>query len=276
MEKLQLDSKTKQQINQCIDLIKNVLGEDLLGIYVYGSLVVGGLQKFSDIDLFVVSNRSTTVEEKSKLASDMLSISGIYMKSEKRPIEMIIVVKSKVNPWHYPPTFDFKYGDWLRKDFEAGKIEPWESKEMADLAILITQVLLASETLYGSTPNELLDTVPYSDFILAMTKEIDTLMADLAQDTRNVLLTFARIWSTVVTDTIRSKPEAAVWVIDRLPRNYQPVMQRALAICVGEKEEDWEDLSQSIQPCAEFIVNEIKKEVNLIRSSNNTSRSIRF
>ncbi len=77
------------------------------------------------------------------LITNLLKISGIYQRSSKPPIEMTIVVKSEVNPWHYPPKFDFQYGDWLRTEFESGNREPWLTKDMPDLALIITQVLLA-------------------------------------------------------------------------------------------------------------------------------------
>ena len=152
----QRDRETEEQICRCADLLKKVLGRDLLGLYLYGSAVVGGLQKYSDIDLFAISGRSTTHEEKARLVAEMLEISGVYMSSTKRPIEMTLVVKSDVNPWQYPPTFDFQYGDWLRGEFESGNIEPWETKEMPDLAVLITQVLLAHRTRYGLEPDRAL------------------------------------------------------------------------------------------------------------------------
>src|SRR3990167_4059701 len=122
---LKLNDETKNQINQCLNLVKEIFGQNLLGVYLYGSSILGGLQKYSDIDLFVVSDRSTTHEEKAKLAVSLLQVSGIYMKSSKLPIEMTIVEKSAINPWHYPPRFDFQYGDWLRNEFESGIFEPW-------------------------------------------------------------------------------------------------------------------------------------------------------
>lgn len=271
-----LDKEAEQQIDQCLSLLKNVLGKDLLGAYLYGSSIVGGLQKFSDIDLFVVSDRPTTSEEKAKLATEMLSISGVYLKSTKRPIEMIIVVKSEVNPWHYLPAFDFQYGDWMRKDFENGNFEPWPTKVMPDIAVLITQVLLASNTLLGPNPNQLLDPVPYRDFITASVKELDNLIKGLGPDTRNVLLTFARIWCVIETDTISSKPDAATWVIDRLPSEYKPVMQRARAICIGEEQEHWDDIKALIQPCADFMVSRIKEQTVLLESLDSINKSIRL
>jgi len=143
-----------QQIDECVALLKIVLGEDLLGVYLYGSIVMGGLQKYSDIDLFVVSNRQTTLDEKIELINALLKISGIYAVSKDlKPIELTIVVKSDVNPWKYPPKFDFLYGDWMRKDFKAGIVEPWKSKELPNLALVITQLLLSHKILFGIAPD---------------------------------------------------------------------------------------------------------------------------
>ena len=272
---LKLNNETERQIGQCLNLVKEIFSQDLLGVYLYGSATLGGLQKYSDIDLLVVSNRSTTHEEKTKLFTALLQISGVYMKSTKSPIEMTIVNKVEINPWHYPPNCDFQYGDWLREQFESGIIEPWSTKEeMPDLAILITQVLLASKTLFGDVPNQLLCEVPYKDFMIATTDALQNLMSELDSDTRNVLLTFARIWSTVETDAIRSKPAAADWAINRFPEQYRPVLQRAKAICVGEEQEHWDDIQELIKPCADFIIQQINNKVIEIKLSNGISKSI--
>jgi len=273
---LKLDSTTKNQIYKCLDLVKEIFGQDLLGVYLYGSSILGGLQKYSDIDLFVVSNRATTHEEKAKLAAALLKISGIYLERKKLPIEMTIVEKSEINPWHYPPRFDFQYGDWLRKQFEQGNIEPWPVKEMPDLALLITQILLTCNTLVGANPNQLLCKVPYKDFMTAIIDGLPNLMSELDSDVRNVLLTLARIWSTVATDAIRSKLAAADWVINRLPEKYLSVMERAKAICKGEETEHWDDIQELIKPCADFILSEANNIISEIMLSEDLNRSIRI
>lgn len=270
------DSETEKQISECLNLLKDVFRNDLLGVYLYGSAIIGGLQKYSDIDLFVVTDRATIYEEKVKLEANLLQISGIYMKSSKLPIELTIVVKSEINPWHYPPHFDFQYGDWLRKEFENGNVEPWSTTEMPDLAILITQVLLASKILVGPNPDQLLSEIPYQDFMLATTKILASLRADLKTDTRNVLLTYARIWSTVETDTIRSKSAAADWVIDRLPENCWAVMKRAKSICIGEDDENWDDIQSLIRPCVDFMLSHINKKIATVELSAHVNKSIKL
>ncbi|HGU7198136.1 TPA: nucleotidyltransferase domain-containing protein, partial [Legionella pneumophila] len=72
------NSDVKQQLKECLEVLTKILGADLLGVYLYGSYLVGGLQKYSDIDLFVVTNRTTTSKEKMELTNHLLQISGIY------------------------------------------------------------------------------------------------------------------------------------------------------------------------------------------------------
>ncbi|MCL9685120.1 aminoglycoside adenylyltransferase domain-containing protein [Legionella maioricensis] len=257
-------AEIQQQIKDSLNLLRAVLGADLLGVYLYGSSLVGGLQRYSDLDLLVITSRATTLDERGRLATALLHISGIYMKSVKLPIEMTLVEKAAINPWHYPPRFDFQYGDWLRTSFEQGDIDLWATHEMPDLALIITQVLLKSHTLLGLEPKQLLPHVPYGDFIKAMVDDLSRLTADLEHDTRNVLLTYARIWSTLRTNAIRSKPDAADWVIQHLPKTHQPVMQRAKLICIGVENEHWDDIQLLIKPCAEFLIDKIQQAISLV------------
>lgn len=275
MNKINLHRNSEQQISECSELVEGVLNDSLLGMYLYGSFVYGGVQTFSDIDLLVVSSRQTSLEEKVTLANSLLKISGIYGVSKERwPIELTVVVKSEINPWRYPPKFDFMYGDWMRTDFEAGIIEPWESKEHPNLALVITQLLLSHKVLIGPSPIQLLPSVPYMDFIHATTAEISSLIRDIDWDTRNVLLTYARVWSTLCTDEIRSKKAAALWALEKLPLEYKPVLERAIVAMDGV--DKWEDIKEKITPTAEFFISKINTQLEEIRNSNDDDRTIKL
>jgi streptomycin 3"-adenylyltransferase len=66
------------------------------------------------------------------------------------------------------------------------------------------------------------------------------------------------------TNEIRSKPAAADWVMERLPRAYQPVMKRAKSICIGVENEYWDDIEVLIKSCADFIADKISAQISLI------------
>jgi streptomycin 3"-adenylyltransferase len=178
-----------------------------------------------------------------------------------RRIELTIVVESEVRPWRYPPSFDFQYGDWLRSELESGNFEPWPARVNPDLALLITMVMRANTPLLGPPPAEIFEPVPDGDVLRAMVDGIDGLRGDIKSDTRNVILTLARMWSTLATGVIRSKDAAADWALERLPEPHRPVLRRARAIYLGEQIERWEDLADQIAPHADTVIAEIMRLV---------------
>lgn len=250
----------RRQLTRVVTLIHDVLGSDAPAAYLFGSAVLGGLQPESDLDILAVTKRRTTYEEKRRLVDRLLSISGRPTpESRWRRVELTIVVGREVKPWHYPPNFDFQYGDWLRNEFEMGNVAPWRTTTNPDLATLIAMVMRAGTPLFGPPPAQVFDRVPPEDLISAMVEGIDPLRENLESDTRNVLLTFARIWSTLETGVIRSKDAAADWALPRLPEELRLVLARARAGYIGPDPERWDDLRDRLAPHVEYVVTEIRR-----------------
>lgn len=233
-----------------VRLLRRTLPDTLLGIHLHGSATLGGLRPHSDIDVLAVVRESVTHAQRRELVEELLTVSGV---DGRRYVELIVVVQGDVRPWRYPPTCDFLYGDWLREEYERGMIPSPEPSP--DLAPLLTMVLLADAPLYGPPPAELLDPVPHEDLRRAVFAGVPELMDEVDSDTRNVLLTLARIWTTLTTGAIRSKDAAAEWALGRLPAEHRSVLARARAVHLGEEDERWDDLAP--RACAEFLVREI-------------------
>ena len=257
-----LNAADQQQIDRVLTLVRAVLHSDAAAAYLFGSAVVGGLRPESDLDVLVVSKRRTTHAEKQRLVHGLLAASGRRTPHGMwRRIELTIMVERDIKPWCYPPSFDFQYGDWLRSEFESGNVEPWPTTVNPDLAMLITMVMLANTPVLGPPPAEIFDPVPNDHLLSAMVGDIDRLRGNIDSDTRNVILTLARIWSTVATGVIHSKDAAADWVLDRLPEAHRPALARARAIYVGDHAERWDDLEDQIGTHADYVVAEIRRLV---------------
>lgn len=106
-----------------------------------------------------------------------------------------------------------------------------------------------------------------------MVNGLDELEGDIEDDTGNVVLTLARILCTVATGEIRSKDEAATWVLARVPVEHRPVLERAWSIYLGDAEEQWEDLAPQLRPHADFVVSEIRRRDALSRSVDTPDRA---
>ncbi len=250
----------KQQLDRALAIVRQVLDAVMVGAYLFGSAVQGGLHPESDLDIFVVCKRPTTLHEKERLVRGLMAISGKSAPEETwRRVEVTTVVKSDITPWRYPPSIDFQYGDWLRPEFEKGNFGPSPTPLRPDLALLIRMVVAADTALVGPPPGSVFDPVPNGDVLRAMVSDIDRLRGSIGYDTRNVILTLARMWSTFATGAIRSKDAAASWVVEQLPAAHRPVLLHAREAYLGIEAERWDDLSGAVAPCVDHMIAEIRR-----------------
>lgn len=222
----------EEQLARVVELLRDTLGDALAGAYLFGSATAGGLRPTSDLDVLGVLRRRSTREQRRRLVDALLELS-----LKPRYLEVTLVVASEVRPWRYPPRMDLQYGDWWRDELTRGE-EPWPEAN-PDLATLLTMVLRTGRTLHGPPAETLLDPVPVEDVRRAATDGLDKLCGDLASDTRNVLLTLARIWVTAETGEIRSKDEAAAWALAQRPWE---ALARARALYLAGGYGEWDDL----------------------------------
>ena len=230
-----------------------------IGAYAHGSAVLGRLRPLSDVDMLVVTRRRTTAGERRALVDGLLRISGRWPPVGRRPVELTLVVQSDVRPWRYPPVMDLQFGEWLRADLERGR-PPDPPAPTPDLAPVLTMVIAGNRPLMGPPPAEVLDPVPPDDLRRAMRDVVPGLLVDLDDDTRNVLLTLARIWTTLATGEIRSKDAAADWALERLPDEHRAVLAHARAVYLGEADEDWTELDARVRSHVDHVLRQIERQ----------------
>ena len=231
----------------------------MIGVYLHGSSVIGGLKPTSDLDVFVVTSRRTTSDERRELIERLLPVSGPGDPTGRsRSIGLEIVAQGDVRPWQYPPRLDFQFGDWFRPEFAQGNFAPWNPSN-PDLAILLEMVIQADRPLFGPPPAEVIGPIPWADVRRAMLESIPDLLSYLDGDERNVVLTFVRIWSSLATGVFRSKDGAADWAIPLLPPEHRPVLAQARRLYVeGIAAEDWGDLMPRVRPFVDHVIGEIE------------------
>jgi streptomycin 3"-adenylyltransferase len=239
----------------------------LTGLYLYGSAVAGGLRPDSDLDLFGVIERPSTDEERRAVVDGLVPISWLDSRPRSwRPVELSLAVADDVRPWRYPPRLDFQYGEWLRDALLAGEKASGPVSN-PDGAILAHMVRSSGVPLLGPPAAALLDEVPRTDLVRAVLDELSPLLGDLERDTRNVLLTLARMWVTVATGEVRSKDAAAAWAIERLPSDHRPVLELARAAYLGKARDAWGDMG-AVRSHAALVVRRIEADASHVTTAH--------
>ncbi|MFF2774092.1 aminoglycoside adenylyltransferase family protein [Streptomyces sp. NPDC058052] len=248
-----------EQAHHVVRLVRDVLGERaVLAACAHGSAVLGGLRPTSDVDVLVVLERRTTEAERRALTDALLAVSGARAyDGPARPVELSLVVHADVRPWRYPPVCEYLYGEWLRDDFEAG-LTPAPAP-CPDLAPLIAMARAGDVSLRGPLPSGLFDPVPEADLRAAIVAGVPGLLADLDGDTRNVLLTLARILTTLRDGRIRSKDEAAAALLPELPAEHRPVLVAARAQYLAGEYGSWAEELPAARAHAAYVAGAIKR-----------------
>lgn len=220
-------NKIPDEVNFLLDEIAArfpvLLGDNLTGIYLYGSLTQGAFDPArSDIDCIVV-----TAEELSDWEFDAV---GDWL--ERSAAE---------NPW----TVKFQMSFLLRDEvlvmnskaclYQFGRLVRCGSDGNP---IFWMNILKSGVTLYGPPPTEFVPEITRAVLDEALVRETGYLRDEFENENsewRDVpkyrgyaTLTLCRILYSHATGEIGSKPEAAAWTRPGLPRELQDIVDRAL------------------------------------------------
>lgn len=234
-----LPSEIAGQLSEACRVIELHLGPILHAIHLYGSALDGGLKPHSDIDLLVtLSARLDEVVRPHLLRELLASSAPPGQDSSLRALEVTVVALGEVVPWRYLARREMQFGEWLRKDIQAGVCD--QATTDIDLTILLKKVRMSSIAVIGPAAKELFDPIPEEDFLraLADTQEQWRVPSDWQGDERNIVLTLARIWYSVETGKIASKEAAASWALERLPAKHRPILERARQAYLSGEDND--------------------------------------
>ena len=106
-----------------VAIVREVLGDAVVGAYLHGSAVLGGLRPSSDPRR---PGGRGAPDHGAGAARDRRAAAG-DLRAARLPragtaVELTIVRAAEVRPWHFPPTVDLLYGEWLRDEFERGSV----------------------------------------------------------------------------------------------------------------------------------------------------------
>lgn len=148
------------------DAIERHLGATLKAIHLFRSALDGGLKPRSDVDLLVTVSTRADEPTRRALMLDLLAVSAPPARTGgMRALEVTVVALDEVVPWRHPARRELQFGEWRRRNPEAGSVEP--ALVDHDLAILLTKVRRHS-VVPRPAAAALFEHVPAQDFVAAL------------------------------------------------------------------------------------------------------------
>lgn len=249
-----------KQIHQVVLIADKLFKMNIIGMYLYGSYVLGRIYQNSDLDILIIIKEKIKYDVRKILTKYLLDISGVIGNYEKIPLEVTIVNLNDIIPLKFPPKYEYMYGEWLREEIESGNIP--QPHYDPDLIILLWQARLHSIPLKGEYAEKVIPIIPNKEIQMAIMQSLPTLISNIKGDERNVLLTLSRMWFTLERQDICSKDVAAEWVISKLPDNLAPLMEMACHAYLGKYVDEWDGLEKSTILLVNFMKEKIESFKN--------------
>ena len=245
-------------INSFVEKSKEILQDNLVGVYLHGSAVMGCYNPAkSDIDLIVVVKDS--IEDKVK-KSFMDMVVELDEKGPAKGIEMSIVKQGVCKPFAYPTPFELHFSiahlGWYGKD-----PDDYISKmkgEDKDLAAHFTIINHRGKCLYGASIKDIFADVPVQDYIDSIWNDIAEAEEEITDNPLYIILNLARVLAYIKDGLVLSKKEGGEWALKNVHVKYHSLIQDAL-IEYAEDRNIFYD-TNLVKDYAKYMVGEIASE----------------
>ena len=244
-------------INEFINRSKEILQDNLTGIYLHGSAVMGcyNPQK-SDLDLIVVANEPMQDDVKRRF---MDMVVGVNEAGPAKGIEMSVVTKNVCKPFVYPTPFELHFSvmhtGWY-KDNPEDYIQKMKGTDK-DLAAHFTIIGKRGKCLCGLPIEAVFAPVPKADYMDSIWEDIAEAREDILDNTMYITLNLARVLAYKKDGLILSKKEGGEWALNNVPEEYHTLIKAALSDYADSRTVTYDNaLAKSY---AEYMLHEIQK-----------------
>lgn len=253
MSSLQTDSLIKGFVEQS----KRILRDNLVGVYLHGSLVMGCFNpQKSDIDLIIVIDKPISDSIKRAYLDTVVQFNAL---APKKGIEMSIVLREVCKPFVYPTPFELHFSagylEWYGEDPD-DYIREMNGTDK-DLAAHFTIINKRGRCLYGAPIEDVFAEVPSSDYMDSIWFDVEGATEEITEYPMYLTLNLARVLAYKKEGLVLSKKEGGDWALEHLPAEYRPLIADAMREYSESAEIVYDDMLA--KRYAEYVIRELKQ-----------------
>lgn len=215
---------------------KEIIGEQLTGIYLHGSLAMGCFHpKKSDIDIIVVIGEDISDIQKMEFMKRVVSLNR---QAPEKGLEISVVKREFCNPFAYPTPYTLHFSpmhlQWFLDDPQS-YVEKMNGDDK-DLAAHFTIIKKYGIVLYGEEIEKVFSDVPQEYYIDSIWADIEDAGEEIARQPIYMTLNLCRVFAFLRDGLYLSKEEGGKWGLAHLPLKYHPLLSDALACYATDRD----------------------------------------
>ena len=198
-------------LKKFVSYSKEIFGNNLSGIYLHGSAVMGCFNpEKSDLDLLVVIREDISEETKRQF---MELVVELNKQAPSKGLELSVVKECVCKPFVYPTPFELHFSNahlnWYQSNPQ-DYIEKMKGTDK-DLAAHFTITYHRGQVLYGKEISEVFSPVPVADYLDSIWCDIENAVEEIAENPMYLILNLCRVLAYKKDGLIVSKQEGGEW-----------------------------------------------------------------
>lgn len=224
-----MDNRVQTVLERLRDLFDRVLGSNLDGIYLHGSLAFGCFTwETGDIDLIVTVHEEPAHEQKYRLISGIMDIEA---DAPPKGIEFSMLLKADCRNFSHPMPYVMHYSKAHRAAYRAdmnGHIRRLRGLD-PDLAAHITVLRAVGKALMGPPVGEVFAMPGKADYFDSIRYDIAHAADEITSEPVYVALNLCRALAWVQGGDVLSKAQGGAWGMEHLSGRHAKIAENALA-----------------------------------------------
>lgn len=221
-------------LNNIIIQSCNILKDNLVGIYLHGSLAMGCFNpRKSDLDLMFVTEHDVPDQQKRLFMDYIIRMNEL---APDKGIELSFARAEFCANFIYPTPFELHFSNmhlnWYRNN-PMDYIEKMKGTD-PDLAAHFTIIKHRGKTLYGKPINEVFGEVPAEAYLDSIKKDIEGAIEDVVDNPIYIILNLCRVLAFIQEGLVLSKREGGEWGLKNIDPVYHELIAEALE-CYGSE-----------------------------------------
>lgn len=197
---------------------QRILGSNLTGIYVHGSIAFGCFRwETSDIDFLAVVNEKISQSQKEALIRVLLELDAF---APPKGFEMSVVLRSACMPFQDPTPYELHYSNAYRADYQQELAQTCRRLHGydPDLAAHMTVVCNAGIVLCGLPVKDVFAPVPPKCYLKSLWYDIENAAQEIVNDPVYYVLNLCRVLAFAEEGLVLSKHQGGKWGMKHFPQ----------------------------------------------------------
>ena len=228
-------------INGFVELLKSKLADNLVGVYLHGSLAMNSyFPPKSDMDFIIV-----TTDKLNPIFTESLNME-IARYAEIRPtigcIECSVITLNTARNVPEPTPYELHYSEMWHERILKGTVTYGAEQFYSDLPAHLMCVKKRGICLYGMAIDDVFGDVSWLSFLTSVMDDFNWIVEseNICESPYYGVLNICRVMQIVTEKNKKylSKYEGAIWAIEHLPSEYTSLVQKALEVYASDETVD--------------------------------------